>query len=183
MIRKARTEDRYAIAELCYIIWKDMELDMVAQVEKSRLLEVFADSVTKIRYRGHKDHIWVYEYEGNVAGILIAYPGQYEMAFERTWQELDLPEDIAAFGTPLPTKEAEDDEYYIETVATFPQYRGKGIATQLFEHVMASDTSALWSLNCDVANPRAYALYQRLGFETVSMKTLYGHEYYHMVKR
>lgn len=58
------------------------------------------------------------------------------MALEATWNELPLEEDMKAYGTPLPIKEAKDDEWYIETVATFPEYRGQGIATQLFEYLI-----------------------------------------------
>lgn len=40
MIRKAKASDKEAIAELCYIIWEELEIDMVKQIERERLLKV-----------------------------------------------------------------------------------------------------------------------------------------------
>ena len=37
MIRKAKPSDKKDIAELCYIIWSQLDIDMVKEVEKFRL--------------------------------------------------------------------------------------------------------------------------------------------------
>jgi hypothetical protein len=39
------------------------------------------------------------------------------------WNQLPLEEDIRLVGTPLPIKEAKNDEWYIEAVVTSPDYR------------------------------------------------------------
>lgn len=181
MIRKAQPSDRHAIAELIYIIWQDMELDMVEQIEKSRIIQALEDSISKVPYRAFYENVWVYEVDGNVAGCVIAYEGSKEMQLEENWNQLQLDEGIRSFGTPLPIKEAKDDEWYIETVATFPEYRGRGIATQLFEFLLNQYPEYKWSLNCDYANPQAEKLYRRIGFEHESDIDLYGHDYKHMV--
>ena len=66
-----------------------------------------------------------------------------------------MPEEIKQYGTPLPLKEAKDDEYYIETIATFEAYRGRGIATKLLTSLLESNTNVKWSLNCDINNEAA----------------------------
>jgi hypothetical protein len=53
MIRKAKASDKEAIAELCYIIWEELEIDMVKQIERERLLKVMQKSIVDIQYRGN----------------------------------------------------------------------------------------------------------------------------------
>jgi ribosomal protein S18 acetylase RimI-like enzyme len=181
MIRKAKASDKEAIAELCYIIWEELEIDMVKQIERERLLKVMQKSIVDIQYRGNISNIWVYEIDGNVAGCLIAYLGKDELKLERAWLDLDVDEDIKALGTPMPMKESNDDEYYIETIATFPNYRGRGVATKLMQYVIDQEPTAKWSLNCDYHNERAYYVYNKFGFKTQSDINLYGHNHRHMV--
>ncbi|SUJ08470.1 acetyltransferase (GNAT) family protein [Staphylococcus argenteus] len=38
MIRQARPGDRFEIAKLVYMVWEDMELDMVKAVPKDKIL-------------------------------------------------------------------------------------------------------------------------------------------------
>lgn len=181
MIRKANPNDIQKIAELCYIIWQELEVDMVKGIEKERLLKVMEQSMIEVPYRGHYSNTWIYEIDGEVAGCLIAYPGNKELEMERAWLDMTLDDDIRAYGLPMPMKEANDDEWYIETVATFPQYRGRGVATQLVKHVLNAYKDEKWSLNCDVTNEGALSVYKKLGFEANSKFDLYGHIHYHMV--
>jgi ribosomal protein S18 acetylase RimI-like enzyme len=59
------------------------------------------------------------------------------------------------------------DELYVE-----PEFRGRGLATQLIQ-VLAGGDSRIWprrtvmiTVEAYRTNPRAKALYERLGFET-----------------
>ncbi|MCG7339357.1 GNAT family N-acetyltransferase [Staphylococcus sp. ACRSN] len=181
MIRKAEAKDKNELAQLCYIIWEELEIPLVENINKTRLLKVIERSMVDVPYRGHIDNIWVYEIDGAVAGCLIAYPGNKELQFENAWLELELDEDILKFGTPMPTKEAKDDEWYIETVATFPKYRRRGVATQLIEYVISTSPNQKWSLNCDINNEVALRVYKKLGFESINQIDLYGHMHHHMI--
>lgn len=133
---------------------------MVKGIEKERLLKVMEQSMIEVPYRGHYSNTWIYEIDGEVAGCLIAYPGNKELEMERAWLDMTLDDDIRAYGSPMPMKEANDDEWYIETVATFPQYRGRGVATQLVKHVLNAYKDEKWSLNCDVTNEGALSVYK-----------------------
>ena len=75
MIRKAKTSDNRQIAELCYFIWRDMELDITKEITKDRIIEAIELSIVNVRYRSFYEHIWVYE-RRVVAGCVIAYPGK-----------------------------------------------------------------------------------------------------------
>ncbi|MTV20854.1 GNAT family N-acetyltransferase [Staphylococcus delphini] len=181
MIRKATPQDARAIAELTYIVWQDMELEIVRRYEKETVIAALVKSATDVHYRNHIEHVDIYEVAGQVAGILIAYPGRYEATYEQAWQNLTLAENIQLeTGTPLPVLEAERGDVYIETIATFPEFRGRGIAAKLIQARLQSNPEATWSLNCDEQNERAYQLYRKLGFQEKMKKVLYGHEYRYM---
>ncbi len=181
MIRKAKPNDKHEIAKLCYIIWSQLDIDLVEYTDKERLLKIMEQSMVDVPYRGHYSNTWIYEVDGNIAGCLIAYPGNKELELEKAWLDMELDEDIRAYGTPMPMKEANDDEWYIETVATFPEFRGQGVATKLIKHVLETYPDEKWSLNCDLLNDGALHVYKKLGFQPTSEFDLYGHMHYHMV--
>ncbi len=181
MIRAAKPEDKHAIAELSYIIWQDMELPIVQRFDKAQVISWLEQCIAEIPYRTYYKNVRVYEEEGTVMGCIVTYYGKDEMTLEQNWLKLDLPKEAKAIGTPLPLQEAEDDELYIETVAVFEAYRGKGIATQLMKAVIEDPKYRKISLSCDLVNTGAMLLYERLGFKREGKIDLYGHDYYHMV--
>lgn len=67
-------------------------------------------------------------------------------------------------------------ELHILSIATHPDYRGKGIGTQLLAHVLdiASTTGcSLATLEVRRSNVPAIALYERAGFKTVHVRARY----------
>lgn len=181
MIRSAEEKDRHAIAKLTYMIWKDMELEIVTRYSEEQVIAAIEDSTVNAHYRNHFSHVSVYEIEGEVAGMIIAYPGRDEQTYEAAWETLEAAQKIPlSTTTPLPIMEADMTDTYIESVATFPQFRGRGVASKLLNHLMQSEPGTIWSLNCDYDNKGAFSLYKKLGFEVKSEKKLYNHHYYYM---
>lgn len=76
MIRKATYEDVHAIAELTYMIWQDMELEIVQRYAKSTVIHALMKSITDVHYRNALAHVHVYEENQQVAGMIVAYPGK-----------------------------------------------------------------------------------------------------------
>ncbi len=70
---------------------------------------------------------------------------------------------------------------YIETIATFAAYRGRGIATKLLTSLLESNTHVKWSLNCDINNEAALKLYKKRGFISDGQIQLYKHMYHHLI--
>jgi ribosomal-protein-alanine N-acetyltransferase len=67
-------------------------------------------------------------------------------------------------------------ELHILAIATHPDYRGKGIAGQLLEHVLGvaqSTGCSLATLEVRRSNKPAIALYERAGFKTVHVRARY----------
>src|SRR5699024_12029521 len=101
MIRKAKPKDKHDVARLCYIIWDQLDLELVENTEKERLLKIMEQSVVDVNYRGHYSNTWVYEIDGNIAGCLIVYPGSKEIELVKAWIDKDLEADISVYITHM----------------------------------------------------------------------------------
>lgn len=104
---------------------------------------------------------------GEVMGVCIAYDGALlhqlrQRFFEAATQFLNRHMDGMA-------DETSSDEFYIDTLATFPQYRKHGVATALLKATIerAARLGKPAALLVDKSNPRAAALYHELGFRYV----------------
>ena len=67
-------------------------------------------------------------------------------------------------------------ELHILSIATHPDYRGKGIATQLLAHILEHARQvgcSLATLEVRRGNKPAIALYERAGFKTVHVRARY----------
>jgi len=68
------------------------------------------------------------------------------------------------------------DEFYVDGVAVASEMRGRGIGTHLFElleHAALKKEIKKISLEVIDTNPRAKALYERLGFEVIKTQTVW----------
>lgn len=57
-----------------------------------------------------------------------------------------------------------DNEGYIDYITTAPQYRGKGIATQLIWYICENLPYTIYTLDVKAKNTNAVKLYEKLGF-------------------
>lgn len=101
---------------------------------------------------------------GEVAGVCIGYDGArlHELR-ERFFEvaERRLNRDMRGM-----TDETSPDEYYLDTLAVWPAYRGAGLGGRLLlaQAGRASAVGKPAGLLVDKDNPKAEALYRRLGF-------------------
>lgn len=125
----------------------------------------------------------VCEVDGCVAGGACGYAGK---DLKRLREALFA--DLREHGLPVPeglTEETGEGEFYIDSIAVFPEYRGKGIASKLvgaMERRAADAGIPVTGLLVDTDNPAAERLYTRLGFERKGVKQFLGHTMYHMQK-
>lgn len=180
MIRKKEQKDNRKVAELVYIIWQDMELEMIEKFDRETVLEAFEMCLNDEEFRNSERTIHVYEVDGEVAGCVLSYPGHIELDFKYVWEKLGLDEKFHPYSPPLEVKESRDDEMYIDSVVTFREYRGQGIATKFLKYLLDSDETLPWGLLCEVENEKALGLYLKLGFKKDEVVELYGQEYYRM---
>ena len=112
--------------------------------------------------------------EGKVAGVCVAYDGARlhklrERFFEAAERRLDR--DMAGMDD-----ETSPDEFYLDTLAVWEQYRGNGLGARLLlaqaAHAHAAGKPA--GLLVDKDNPKAEALYRRLGFRDAGERAFAG---------
>lgn len=180
IIRTATKEEAAQIAELFILAWP------VDEILKSNGLtyEQLHESMTTIAAREETIYSYentiVAEVDGKVVGAMCAYDGADYQRFKQP--VVDILEGDSGFAQ---LKETETGEFYLDSVGVLPEYRGKGLASRLFEAQCkraASFGHKVAGLIVDVDKPKAEALYARLGFTYLDDKDFFGHAMKHMVK-
>lgn len=122
----------------------------------------------------------VAEVGGEAAGAVVGYDGArlhelraplQRLAKERMGEELDIEEETSA------------GEFYVDSLAVLPRYRGLGIGRRLLAEARDRAFAAGFSkvgLLVDFENPAAEKLYASLGFRRVNPTTFLGHDMWHM---
>ena len=179
-IRKAHKEEAQQIAELFMLAWPVDEILESNAISYDQLYE----SITLIA--GREDTIYSYEntlvaeIDGSVVGAMCAYDGaDYQRLKQPIVNTLGPDSGFAKL------KETEAGEFYLDSVGVLPEFRGRGIASRLFEaqcERAASLGHEVAGLIVDVDKPQAEALYARLGFVYLDDKDFFGHAMKHMVK-
>ena len=149
---------------------------------ESVLAKLFVREANRFSYQ----FVNVAEMGGEVVGLLLAYPGRvmeslkFPMA-RQLFVVCGLPGAFRFLRRGLPlmrVKEAEADEYFINSLAVLPGFQGQGIGTHLLSW---ADSKAKMldlrkcSLTVEIGNSQAYSLYEHLGYrivETVKIKQL-----------
>ena len=138
--------------------------------------ELAARDVSQYSYR----NALVAEVDGSVVGAIIGYDGARLEELRKPLFEL-MREKLGS--VPTVEDETSAGEFYIDSIAVLPQWRGRGVGGALIS--AASDRAFAAGhkrvgLIVDFENPRAEALYKSLGFERVNATTFLGHDMWHL---
>ena len=123
--------------------------------------------------------------EGNVeyapvAGAIVGYNGADLHRLRRRFQEEALRQLQMDYSQM--DDETEAGEFYLDSLAIYPEYRRRGIARQLLqrasEHAASLNLPA--ALLVDKGNPNAERLYRSVGFEYCNDAMWGGHEMRHL---
>lgn len=173
MIRAAAKSECRSIAELYRI-----SSDGVAEYIWTKLAEP-GEEFLDVGQRRYEQEGSVFSYlncslvdrEGQIAGMIIAFP----MVIDEDYVESD--------PVLLPySKLEEPDSYYICGMAVFPEFRGKGIGTELLKYAeRQAQQLGLKKLSLIVfeQNKGAKRLYERHGFQTVASESVVPHPLIH----
>ena len=113
--------------------------------------------------------------DGRVAGCIVSYDGarlrELREAFIAAAKE-ELHVDRSGMAD-----EASAGEWYLDSLAVLPEYRGHGIAHLLLQAAIsrAADHHLPATLLVDKGNPRAERLYRSVGFDYMCDDTWGGH--------
>lgn len=125
---------------------------------------------------------FIAEYDGKVSGMLCCYPGEDYLRLRGN----TFPLIAKDFGVDFSGMEAETGpgEFYLDSVAVFPEFRRRGIAGALLLHGMRQAASlgiARCTLVVSPEKPMARKLYESLGFRYEKELFVFNETYQKMV--
>ena len=122
------------------------------------------------------------EVDGIVAGSLLSYPGDiYKVMREKTFKEL-WPDFFREHGDS--EQEADPGEYYLDSLAVRPEFRGRGIGRALLEDGIRRGFALGYdriTLVADNGMPHLIRLYESIGFRKADIRHVFGVEFQRMV--
>ena len=123
------------------------------------------------------------EQDGKVVACLISYDGADYPTLRKPTFDYIAAEANRDFRTMEPETEA--GEYYLDSIAVLPDYRGQGIGTQLLRTGVEKARQlhiGKASIVVSPDNPKAQQLYESLGFQYVKDMFLFNEDYRKMIK-
>ena len=179
-LRLAREEDAQIIAQAVAMAIGDEE------ALHNYCGEEYLSVLTKIARAQATQYSWQYaiiaEWNGRAAGAVVGYDGaQLEELRDGTFAI--LRHEIGR--VPTIANETEAGEYYLDSVAVMPEFRGYGVGSALVEAFCDkafAEGAERVGLIVDIENPNAEKLYTSQGFKRVGKRTFFGHKMYHLQK-
>lgn len=177
-VRSAIADDAEASTQLIYMTMGSMADYLLGGDDgvaaKSIISRLFRRQ--KNRYSHQYTHLaTIYD---EIAGLLISYSGKVLKSLNfpmvvSMFAVNELPETLRFFNRSLPLmciKEVAADEYFINNVAVFPKFQGRGVGEFLMSLAKKrAKESGLNScaLTVEIENSRAVSWYQHLGYQIV----------------
>ncbi|MFC4811365.1 GNAT family N-acetyltransferase [Paenibacillus sp. GCM10023250] len=145
-----------------------------------RLVDFFKQPGNRISF----GHVLVAERDGQVAGMLAAYPGDDAGRLDEPY----LARMRRDFGDAerVIVREARDGDYYLDALAVAEAFRGQGVAKTLMAAAEQRATELGFgrtALIVEADNERAYGLYARGGYVDDGMLRIGESDYRRMVKQ
>ena len=118
-----------------------------------------------------------------VAGAIVGYDGKDLHRLRRRFQEVAIADWQMDYSNM--DDETAEGEFYLDSLAVYPHYRKRGIASQLLNRFInhAASLGLPAALLVDKGNPSAERLYTSLGFEYCNDATWGGHAMRHLVHK
>ncbi|EHB54470.1 GNAT family N-acetyltransferase [Paenibacillus lactis] len=182
-IRSARPEDAAAASKLLYDALHDIAHQLTGEDSKEGAVRVLEQFFREHEGRLSHKQAAVKEIEGKAAGIIVAYGGDQAPELDRPI--IERLRRLKHDDTLTLDKEADVDEYYIDTLSVSPAFGGQGIGTSLIGYMEERARELGYgkiALAVVQGNERAFALYERRGYATDKEIMINGHVYRHMVK-
>lgn len=183
IIRPAVMEDAWPSARLLYDALHDIAHQLTGQESKEDAIRGMAEFFREKEIRLGFPQALVCEIDGKVAGVVVAYAGNEAERLDRPIVE--RLREMKHDSSITLDKEADEDEFYIDTLSVSPEYGGQGIGSALMK---AAEERAKQrgfqkiALAVVTGNDRPYRLYLRRGYEVDKEIIINHHVYYHMVK-
>ncbi len=182
MIKQAQKHNITNISTLILDAIHNIANTLTGENEKSKILETLDKYITMDTNRLSYKNIWIYEKENQTVGLILAYNSN-------DVKKLDAPilKHLSSKNIFRDSfdKECFEDEFYIDTVSVSEEFQGKGIAKEFFAFIEKEAKNVGFekvSLLVDFKNPKALALYKKIGFKKNTILEVSNHQYHHMIK-
>lgn len=192
LIRQAQPEDAEEAAKLISMAWEECACVLAGTTNKKAIQKVI-----KIFYQQPNNifsfqNVNIAEEANGVAGLILSYPSDYYEQLNKLIVE-KLPgiyqsdtENFKNKVVPLfKTKEAKSGEYYIDSLAVYPQYRSHGVGSKLLKvaHLKSRKQGIKkTSLIVKTENVTALSLYKKLGYSVRGKLKKANKNYLSMIK-
>lgn len=180
-IRPAKPEDATAIADYILLAMQDLAFKFSNNKDVSLTHDLFQKFIALPANQYSYENTLVAEEQGKIIGAIIGYDGGKLEELRTPFVEY-IRNHCGFEGAP--EDETEEGEVYLDTLAVYPQHRGKKVGQRLIEAFIEQSREKGFSkigLLVDPENPHAKRLYERVGFKVEGLKPLLGTTYEHMV--
>ena len=181
--RGAVKKDANKAAELIHIAIADIAEKLTGQTNKENIRETMANFFREENNRLSYQNMIVADLLGEVAGIVIIYPGEDASRLDEPI--LKRLRKKRRNEVIFLDKEADEGDFYIDTVCVDDRCRGRGIGTMLLkeaEKAALQKGYSRLSLNVAQDNPVAKKLYESIGYKKDKVIKINEHPYDYMVK-
>ena len=182
MIQQAKKENITNLSLLILNAIGTIANTLTGENERNKILETLDLYISMDINRISYNNIYTYKIENELAGLIIAYNSN-------KIKELDAPilNHLKSKNMFLKSfdKECFKDEFYIDTVSVSEEFQRKGIAKEFFAFIEKEAKNVGFekvSLLVDFKNPKALALYKKIGFKRNTILEVSNHQYHHMIK-
>ena len=181
IVRNATREDAEAIAQaVAMAIGDELALhNYCGEKYLAVLTEIARHKATQYSWQ----NALIAEVDGIVAGAIVGYDG----ALLKRLRDGTLNVLHKCTGhIPIIVDETEAGEYYLDSVAVFPDFRGIGVGRSLissFCDMAYAEGHKCVGLIVDYNNPEAESLYTSLGFKRVGTKPFFNHMMWHLQRQ
>lgn len=187
MIRSATPHDATEVVDLILIVLRDMELDIFNTLTEERVTELLVTAYNEYPlYRYGYKRVTIKEIDGKVAGIAFGYPSHLEKNIDNDFITLLIKQGLTKDHAFFNDSETKENEWYLDTLVTSPDFRGQGVATELLNSLderAKMDGESIIALNVDQINDRARAIYLNNGFKKTSEMMIANHNYDHLQRK
>lgn len=174
-IRQAHPSEALQIAPLVHAAVGDIADELANSRDEDKVRDLLAHLIKRKDTRVGYGFIDVAEVDGVVGAVAVSYSGKVLKAANKpTFALLRHYHNGSRFviqNNVLPllqVKEAEEDEYYLDSLAVHPKFRGRGLGTALLNHVQKKAKKNGYkktSLLVEHGNMGAYRLYRKIGYK------------------
>jgi ribosomal protein S18 acetylase RimI-like enzyme len=183
MIRNATKEDAAQAIPLIHKACGSIANTLVGADDDEEIVNILMEFFQQEGNRLSYQNTIIAERDHHVVGVLVSYHGSRCEGLDQPF----LDRQYALFGRVIRNiaKEAQPDEFYLDSLAVAEEFRRQGIAAMLiaaFEESVRAQGYDKVALLAEESNKPAFRLYRKLGYVTDGIVCIHGDDYHHMAK-